>query len=345
MSERVIVGMSGGVDSSVAAYLLKKGGYDVIGVTMQMLPASNISEDAKKVCQTLEIEHYTLNFEKEFKDKVIDYFITSYKNAQTPNPCVVCNRLIKWEALLKRADEMGAKYIATGHYSRIEKNPENGRYTLKLSKTSTKDQTYMLYGLSQEQLGRTLMPLGEYEKADVRKIAESIGLPVANKPDSQDICFIPDGDYNAFLKREGGVIPQKGDFIDKNGNVLGTHTGITNYTIGQRKGLGIALGVPAYVCNIDKEKNTVVLGSNDDLFSDTVQIRDFNCICIDSLPENAPIKANGKLRYTQKMSPCTLIKSGSIVTAKFEQPQRAVTPGQSAVFYIDDYVLGGGIIV
>lgn len=357
MPEKVVVGMSGGVDSSVAAYLLKQQGYDVIGVTMQIWQEEEHSDeedgccgltavdDARRVAAKLDIPYYVLNFKKEFKSKVIDYFIEEYLKGATPNPCIACNRYVKWESLLTKAMAIGADYIATGHYAKVTRHPETGRYTLALSETDGKDQTYALYNLTQFQLEHTIMPLGSYEKDEIRRIARDIGLMVADKPDSQDICFVPDRDYGTFISENTDVVIPEGNFVDKSGNILGRHKGICNYTIGQRKGLGIALGVPAYVCSINPESNEVVLGSNEDLFKRDVLVRDFNWMAYEKPGEGSSIRAMGKIRYSQKMSPCTLMVAKDNVICEFDTPQRAVTPGQAAVFYVDGYVLGGGVIV
>lgn len=347
---KVVVGMSGGVDSSVAAWLLKEQGYEVVGVTMQLWDGEDVegnccgltaAEDARAVATKIGIPHYVLNFKDVFKDKVIDYFIKEYLNAATPNPCIACNRYVKWEAMLHRALEIGADYIATGHYASIVKHPMTGRLTLKMA--DNKDQSYALYNLTQEQLSKTLMPDGAYSKSEIRKIAEKIGLKVANKPDSQDICFVPDGDYGTFIKESTNVVIPEGDFVDNMGNVIGRHKGITNYTIGQRKGLGIALGVPAYVTAIDKANNRVVIGSNEDLFKKSVLIKDYNPMGLGKITDE--VRCFGKLRYNQQKSPCIIRPKGEYIEAVFDEPQRAVTPGQAAVFYDDNYVVGGGIIV
>ncbi len=351
MAEKVVVGMSGGVDSSVAAYLLKKQGYEVIGVTMRLWQnegkesSAGVSavEDAGSVASKIGIPYYVLDFKKEFKKYVVDYFIEDYIKGSTPNPCIVCNRYVKWEALLSKALNLGADYIATGHYARIVKYPQTGRYTLKTAETLEKDQTYALYNLTQKQLEHTLMPIGDYEKNDVRKIAEEIGLSVANKPDSQDICFVNNNDYGGFIRENTALPIEKGNFVDFDGNVLGTHNGISNYTIGQRKGLGIAFGKPMYVCEIRPETNEVVIGENEQLFKKEVFVKNFNFMAFEL--KNGEYKVLGKIRYNQKKSPCTIQIDGDFVNCVFDEPQRAITPGQAAVFYDGEYIVGGGTIV
>ena len=356
-TKKVVVGMSGGVDSSVAAYLLKEQGYDVIGVTMQIWQDEERAveeenggccglsavDDARRVAAALDIPYYVMNFKKEFKENVIDYFIDEYLHGRTPNPCIACNRYVKWESLLKRSMDIGADYIATGHYARIEKLP-NGRYSLKRSATLAKDQTYALYNLTQEQLARTLMPVGEYTKDEVREIAEKINLRVANKPDSQDICFVPDGDYAGFIERTLDAELPTGNFVTLDGKVLGKHKGITHYTVGQRKGLGLALGYPAFVIEIRPETNEVVIGTNEDSMSNYVRANKLNFMSIPDLTE--PMRVFAKIRYNHKGAWCTIEKTGEDeILCTFEEPQRAITPGQAVVFYDGDYVLGGGTII
>ena len=345
MKKKVVVGLSGGVDSSVAAFLLKEQGYEVIGATMIMWPATQAKavEDARKVAEHLDIPYFELDFTVQFEKEVVDYFAAEYLAGRTPNPCNVCNRRIKWEALLAWAGEQGADYIATGHYARIDRL-ENGRYAIRNSATAQKDQTYALYNLTQEQLARTILPIGDYTKDEIRKIAIEQQLPVANKSDSQDICFIPDGDYGAFLERQvPDKIPGEGNFVLTDGTVIGRHKGTTHYTIGQRKGLGIAMGHPVFVCEIRPDRNEVVIGENEDIFSCDLICRDVNYMGMEEGKE--PSHCNAKVRYAHKGDICSMEKlPDGRMHIKFEKPVRAITPGQSVVFYDGEYVLGGGTI-
>ncbi len=356
-AKKVVVGMSGGVDSSVAAYLLKEQGYDVIGVTMQIWQDEDefvqeesggccglsAVDDARRVADRLGIPYYVMNFKQEFKKNVMDYFTAEYLKGRTPNPCIACNRYVKWEALLKRSISIGADFIATGHYARVEQL-SNGRYALRRSATAAKDQTYALYNLTQEQLKRTLMPVGEYTKEEVRVIAEKIGLLVADKPDSQDICFVQDGNYAAFIEEHTGKKASEGNFVTSDGTVIGRHKGIIHYTVGQRKGLGLALGYPAFVLEIRPETNEVVIGTYEESLTTVVRAKQLNFMSVEDLKE--PLRVFAKIRYNHKGAWCTVERTKEDeVTCCFEEPQRAVTPGQAIVFYDGEYVLGGGTIL
>lgn len=354
---KVVVGMSGGVDSSVAAYLLKEQGYDVIGVTMQIWKEESwqdISDnggccglsavdDARRVANSIGIPHYVMNFRRDFEKSVIDYFVKEYKEGRTPNPCIACNRYVKWEALLSRAKQIGADYIATGHYARIDKYPKTGRLSICASVTAAKDQTYALYNLTQEQLASTLMPIGNYTKEQVREIASGIDLNISSKPDSQDICFVPDGDYARFIESYDGTKFRPGNFVDMNGNVVGKHKGIIHYTVGQRKGLGLALGRHVYVHHIDPAKNEVVLCDNEELFYSEVIADSINFMSVGHI--ESPVRAEAKIRYSHKKAPCIVSVENGLLKCVFDEPQRAITPGQSLVVYDGDFVLCGGIII
>lgn len=355
--KKVVIGMSGGVDSSVGAYLLKEQGYDVVGVTMQIWQDEDNTvqeehggccglsavDDARRVAWKLQIPYYVMNFKREFKDQVIDYFVDEYIRGRTPNPCIACNRFVKWESLLKRSLDIGAEFIATGHYARIEQLP-GGRYALRKSVTEAKDQTYALYNLTQYQLSHTLMPVGAYTKEEIRAIADRIHLGVAGKPDSQEICFIPDHDYAKFIKDNVGTSLPEGNFVDLGGNVLGRHKGITHYTIGQRKGLNLSMKRPVFVVEIRPETNEVVIGDTQDVFSDTLRCDHVNWMAIDGL-HGEEKQVSAKIRYSHKGASCMIreVEDG-VVECVFEEPQRAITPGQAVVFYDGDYVVGGGII-
>lgn len=355
MNNRVVVGMSGGVDSSVTAYLLKKQGYEVIGVTMQVWPEDkeyeereggccslSSVEDARRVSHKLGIPFYVMNFKDIFHEKVIQPFIDEYLSGKTPNPCIACNKFIKFDAFLEKAKSLNADYIATGHYAKIYKD-ENGRFLIKRSQDDKKDQTYVLYNMTQYQLAHTLMPCGDYSKDTIREIAKEIGLSVHNKKDSEEICFIPDNDHGSYIKRQNPEEVKAGNFVDSQGNILGRHKGIVYYTIGQRKGLGIALGKPVFVKDINVLKNEVVLGCEEDIFKKSLIADEVNFIPFERL--NSPMKVQAKIRYASKATEATIYPyEDSKVKVVFEKPVRAITKGQSVVFYEGDLLLGGGII-
>lgn len=355
--KKVVVGMSGGVDSSVAAYLLKEQGYDVIGVTMQIWQDEEHTiqeenggccglsavDDARRVASELEIPYYVMNFKKEFKRDVIDYFIKEYQQGRTPNPCIACNRYVKWESLLKRSMDIGADYIATGHYARIVKL-ENGRYTLMRSATIAKDQTYALYNLTQEQLSHTADASGRVFQRRGKRHCQSIYI--FRLPTNRTVrtsAFVPDGDYATFIERSTGEKIQPGNFVDMDGHVLGQHKGIIHYTVGQRKGLGLSLGRPVFVIEIRPETNEVVIGDHEDSLSQIVRANCINFMSVEDLDEEKRVFA--KIRYNHKGAWCTVKKTGQDeIVCTFDEPQRAITPGQAIVLYDGDYVLGGGTI-
>lgn len=333
--KRVLIGMSGGVDSSVAAYLLKKEGYEVVGLTMSLFPKENDTSiiDAKQVCQKLNIEHYIVDYTKEFSNKVIKNFIENYQNAKTPNPCIECNKYFKFGLMWQKAQELNCDYIATGHYAAIKDN--------KLCRIdSPKDQSYFLYKIDKNILPHILFPLNKYiNKDEIRKIAEEQNLCVYNKKDSQDICFIENNDYTSFLEQNLDNLLNKGDFI-YHGKVIGQHKGLIYYTIGQRKGLGISYLHPLYVISLNKENNQVILGDEEELYTKIVNITDIN-ILVDKLPS----KAQAKIRYKSKLTSCNIeIIDNNNLRIIFDEPVKSVTPGQSLVLYDNDIVLGGGII-
>lgn len=339
----VVIGLSGGVDSAAAAYLLKEEGYNVIGVTMDMWEGISVAEDARQVAAQLGIPYYVIDFKEAFLQKVVNYFIDEYKKGYTPNPCIACNKYIKWEALLKYARKTRADYIATGHYACIIKL-DNGRYTVSQSAAGKKDQTYVLYGLSQDMLRYTLMPAGAYTKEEIRIIAKKAGLNVTDKSESQDICFIPDKDYAGFIERVTGKKCITGNFIDENGNVLGKHKGIEHYTIGQRKGLNLPAKQPYYVKKIIPETHEVVLGDAESVFTDTVLADNVNYMAVPCLKE--PHRLIAKIRYAHKGAWCEVIPlPEGRLECHFDEKQRAITPGQAIVFYENGYVFGGGRII
>jgi len=342
MKEKVLVGMSGGVDSSAAALILKNNGYDVCGITLTLTENDNSRDisDARAVCEKLGIDHIVLDLRKEFRENVIFYFINEYKVGRTPNPCIACNRHIKFGAMLDYAQKNGFDKIATGHYARVVE--ENGRFLLKRGADLSKDQSYVLYSLTQNQLSHLLLPLGDVSKSLVREMTEKAGLISADRPDSQDICFVPDGDYAAFIEKTDGFTGKKGDYVDINGKVLGQHEGVIHYTIGQRKGLGIALGKPQFVIDKNPETDRVVLGDEEHLFKRQVYVEEVNFIPFDSLNTALPVTA--KLRYRHKEQPAVIYPYKDGMMIEFSAPQRAPSPGQAAVFYYSDVVIGGGII-
>ena len=351
--KRAVVGMSGGVDSAVAAYLLKIAGYEVIGVTLRTWTGDDGKEsrcceitDARMIADTLDIPYYVLNCQDQFRQFVTEPFIHSYLSGKTPNPCILCNRYIKWENLLDAADRFGAEYVSTGHYAGVIKL-SNGRYTLQQAKHIPKDQTYMLYRLTQEQLKRTLMPLKNLTKAEVRRIAEAAGIPVADKKDSQEICFVTDGTHADFINNHITCDPpQTGSFADESGNIIGRHSGIHHYTVGQRKGLGLSLGYPAYIRQIDAINNRIIIGDEQSLYSDTVIISDLAFMGIPEIRTDEPILGKAKIRYHHAMQAAEAeFLTGNKIALHFHQPVRAAAPGQSAVLYDDNgCILCGGII-
>ncbi len=343
MKQKIVVAMSGGVDSSVSAALLQKQGYEVIGVTMQVWKdTQNLAvKDAQLIAKRLNIPHYVLDLREIFAKEIVNYFINEYLLGRTPNPCVQCNHYIKFGELLNWAESIGADYLATGHYANIVKVGE--RYLLKKSQSTNKDQTYPLYHLTQRQLSKIIFPLAKYDKAEVRKLASEFELEVANKAESQDICFINDQNYVKFIEEQAHIKIEPGNFVDKSGKILGTHQGIYHYTIGQRKGLGIATGKPVFVTGINVAKNEVMLGDEEDILSKELCVSNLNFISVDQL--TSLTQASVKIRYGTKEAEAILIpEKKDLLRVEFKVPQRAITPGQSAVFYQGDVVLGGGII-
>ena len=353
--KKAMIGMSGGVDSSVAAFLMLQSGFDCIGATMRLydndlLPGESGTccslddvEDARSVAYRLGISHYVFNFKEAFEQQVIQKFVRSYESGLTPNPCIDCNRHLKFRALLDRARILGCDYVVSGHYARIRQDEETGRYLLCKAKDAAKDQTYFLACLDQDQMAHIQFPLGDLTKEEVRQIAQEQGFVNARKHDSQDICFVPDGDYAAFLSRYTGKTYPAGEYLDVNGKVVGTHRGAVCYTLGQRKGLGIALGEPVYVCKKDMERNTVTVGPNEALFSSALLAGDWNWFPFPALTE--PMAVTAKIRHSQYEQSATVYpEADGMAKVVFDAPQRAITPGQAVVLYQGEMVIGGGTI-
>lgn len=355
--KKALIAMSGGVDSSVAAALMIERGFDCIGITMKLFHNEDIGlcnhktccslddiNDARKVADKLDMPYYVLNFTSNFKENVIDRFVYAYEHGATPNPCIDCNRFLKFDLLYQKARELGFDYVVTGHYARIEYDNDNNKYLLKKAVDDSKDQSYVLYTLTQEQLSHTLFPLGDLCKTEVRALADKYGFVNAKKPESQDICFVPDGDYPRFIEDYTGKTYEEGNFVDIHGNVLGKHKGIINYTIGQRRGLGIVTPRPLYVCSTNPENNTVVLGYDEETFSNHLDANDINLILDNVL--NKPTRLKARIRYKHREQWATVIKTGeNSFSVDFDSPQRAITPGQAVVLYDEDKVVGGGTII
>lgn len=348
-NKRVLIGMSGGVDSSVAALLLKQQGYEVIGATLELFPSGsccniNTYIDAKNVCNLIGIPHFTYNYKEEFKKHVIDDFINCYANCKTPNPCIECNKYMKFGFMYEKAKELGCNYIATGHYAKTEYSEKYNRWVLKKSNAGKKDQSYVLWNMPKDLVEHLLFPLADFEnKEEIREIAVKNNLPVANKPDSEDICFIPDGNYKKFLENNSEIKQKIGNIVNSKGEILGRHTGLYNYTKGQRKGLGISNDVPLFVLGFNKEKNEVIVGEEKELYKKEIIVTDINLLLIDEL--KGEMKVSVKTRYSAKPAEAIITKEGENIKVIFDEPQKSPTPGQSAVFYIDDIVVGGGKIL
>lgn len=353
---KAVIAMSGGVDSSVAALLIKNAGYETIGIMLKLYSNEDIGvsrektccslddvEDARSVAYKLDMPFYVMDFADDFEENVISRFVCAYEHGKTPNPCIDCNKHIKFDSLLKKAEELGFNYIVTGHYARVEYNDSNNRYLLKKAVDETKDQSYMLYTLTQSQLAKTLFPLGDMQKTEVREIAENNDLINARKRDSQDLCFVSDGDYVGFISRYCGKSFEEGNFVGTNGEIYGKHKGIAHYTIGQRKGLGLSFPQPMFVCEVNAESNEVVLCKSEELFSKELVADNINLISCDKIEK--PMKVYAKVRYRHKEQPATVIQTGDDeIKVVFDEPQRAITPGQAVVLYQGDIVVGGGTV-
>ena len=347
-NKKVLLGMSGGVDSSVSALLLQQRGYEVIGTTLELFAGSSCCDtntymDAKNICNSLGMPHFIYNCKEEFRKCVIQDFIDCYANCKTPNPCIECNKYMKFGYMWEKAKDLGCNYIATGHYAKTEYSEKYKRWVLKKSNAGKKDQSYVLWNIPKELIEHIVFPLADFEsKEEIRKIARENNLKVANKPDSEDICFVPDGNYKKFLENNSEIKPKEGNIVNTNGEILGKHTGLYNYTIGQRKGLGVSYSVPLFVLGFRPEKNEVIVGEEKELYQKEILVTDINLLLVDKIEE--PMNVEVKTRYSSKVAKAQIMQNGNEIKVIFEEPQRAITPGQSAVFYIDDIVLGGGKI-